>query len=91
MIELNELVFPEKLAKFTTRRILINENNILYMYDDKVSMSAPTVVDSLVYGDNVPDERRKILDTVECTTIQLVGGTDIDVKETMEEIKELLK
>ena len=64
--------------------------NVLYMYPNKISMFAPTVVDSMIYGGNVPEDRLKTLDTAECTTICFVGGTKIDVKESMEIISKYM-
>ena len=91
MIELNELVFSKKLVKITTRKVFVNMDNVLYMYPSSLSYSAPTEVASKIFGDNIPDEYYKVVDKCDCTTIKFVGDSEMDVKESAEEIISLTK
>ena len=91
MIKLNEIIFSKKELKYCARKIVVNMSHVMYMSSSVISCSAPSRIDSLIYGDNIPDYRYKPLDETQCTTLFFDSGKELEVKETIEEIMQLMK
>ena len=91
MIKLNELYFSDEDLRYTSRQVVVNMRHVNYMRPNVISCKAPREVDSLIYGDDVPKERYRLLDKTECTTLYFDSGNELDVIETIEEILQLMK
>ena len=86
MIILNELVFSDKDLSFTKQPLMVNLDFVIRMRPNRITMTAPTEVDSLIYGDNVPKDHYKTISSTECTTLIFSDGSEIDVAEQMNQI-----
>lgn len=91
MISLTRLSTENNNPKIVRTPIEVNMYWVMNMQSNRLTISAPTQVDSLVYRDGVPKERYVKLDSADCTTLMFADGSTVDVEESIVQIKQMVK
>ena len=89
MITLTELYFSKTLMRFEETQTEINMSLVKRMRPNRIRMTAPTQGASLVFGNHIPSEYYKEVAATDCTTLYFLDGSEVDVKETVDEIKQI--
>lgn len=92
LIELTEILWPEKgSTEFKYRTITVSVDKIKYFGESKLKLSAPLEIACKIYRGEIPQEYYREVAEEMCTTIYFTDGTEINVKETRQEINKILE
>lgn len=92
LIELTEILWPEKgSTEFKYRTITVFVDKIKYFGESKLKLSAPLEIACKIYRGEIPQEYYREVAKEMCTTIYFTDGTEINVKETRQEINKILE
>lgn len=89
MITLTELYFSKTSMRFEETPTEVNMSLVKCMRPNVSRITAPTMVASMVFGDKIPSEYYKEVASTSCTTLYFLDGSEVDVKETVDEIKHI--
>ena len=92
MIQLTQVLWPEKdSVKFREQKVYVAEEQIMYMTPNRMKLSAPPTWVCNVFRGEIPKKYYKEIGAINVTTIYFSDGKEIDVNETMDEIKKIIE
>ena len=91
-IDLTEILWPEKgSTEFKHRIITVSVDKIKYFGESKLQLSAPLEIACKIYRGEIPKEYYREVANEMCTTIYFTDDSEVNVKETRQEINKILE
>lgn len=92
LIELTEILWPEKgSTEFRYRTITVSVDKIKYFGGCELTLSAPLEIACKIFRGEIPKQYYREVGKKICTTIYFTDGTEVNVKETSQEINKILE
>lgn len=92
LIELTEILWPEKgSTEFKYRTITVSVDKIKYFGGCELKLSAPLEIACKIFRGEIPKQYYREVGKKICTTIYFTDGTEVNVKETSQEINKILE